>query len=114
MARHLSTKQLTSWFNGAATDPDHIEHLDNCTRCANKVEELHLTSIENNVEPISPEFKPALMAVLQPPEDLHERISIRIAERLQDRDDANLFGSLLGLPVDTTRLLTSRPKPNEN
>lgn len=110
MARHLSTKQLTSWLNGETDDADHIEHLDSCARCANKVEELNL----NNVEAISPEFKPALMAVLQPPADLHVRISARIAERLQDRDDASLFGSLIGLPVDTTKLLTSRPEPDEN
>ncbi len=110
MARHLSTKQLTSWLTGETNQPEHDEHLATCVRCADKIEQLNL----DNVTPISAEFKPALMAVLQPPEDLHARISVRIAERLQDRDDASLFGSLLGLPVDTTRLIASKPNPEED
>lgn len=109
MARHLSTNQLTSWLNGDTDQAKLDEHLNTCDQCADKIEQLNL----DNVEPISAEFKPALMAVLQPPADLHERISARIADRLQDRDDASLFGSLLGLPVQTTKLITA-PKPAED
>lgn len=102
MARHPSTKQLTSWLNGAVDHEEHDTHLDSCTKCASRIEELNV----NNVEAISAEFRPALLAVLQPPEDLHERITGRIATRLQEQSDSELFRSLIGVPVETMRVIT--------
>ncbi len=107
MARHLSTKQLTSWLNGAADHEQHTEHLDTCRRCTERVEQLTL----NNVEPLKEEFRPALMAVLEPPSDLHERISARIAERLQSQSDASLLGSMLATSVETVRVIV---EPNSD
>lgn len=105
MARHPNRKQLTSWLNGEVHHDEHDEHLDSCTKCASRIEELNVDNV-NNVEAISAEFRPALLAVLQPPEDLHERISNRIAERLQTQSDTRLFGSLLSVPVETARIVT--------
>ena len=105
MARHLSTKQLTSWLNGEIDHEEHDDHLDTCAKCAERIEEINLNNT-NNVEAISAEFAPALLKVLQPPEDLHERISGRIAVRLQAQSDTNLFGSLLGVPVETVKVVT--------
>ena len=104
MARHPNTQQLSSWLNGEAGEPGHHEHIDSCSRCARRIEELSAAD-QTKVEAISDEFRPALMAVLQPPEDLHERISARIADRLQDRSDATLLSSLLGIPVETTQIV---------
>ena len=103
MARHLSTKQLTSWLNGKPDHPEHDAHIDSCAKCAARVEQLD--SDMNNVRAISEEFRPALLAVLAPPENLHVRISERIAERLQSQSDVTLFGSLLGVPVETMKVV---------
>ena len=106
MARHPSTKQLTSWLNGETDHDEHAEHIDTCTRCASRLEELSATSDVSNVSPLTDEFRPALMAVLRPPSDLHERISIRIGERLQAQSDAGLVASMLTVPVETSLVVT--------
>ncbi len=106
MARHPNRQQLASWLNG---DHDHLdEHIDSCEKCASRLGELDTTLPTagnlDNVEAISAELRPALLTLLQPPEDLHERISERITKRLQDRSDADLFGSLLGVPLEAGRI----------
>lgn len=106
MARHPNRQQLASWLNG---EHEHLgEHIDTCAKCASRLDDLDSSlptaSATNNVYALTEELRPALLAVLQPPEDLHERIAARIAQRLQNRDDASLFGSLLGIPVETGRI----------
>ena len=46
----------------------------------------------------------ALLKLLRPPDDLHERMSARLAERLQRRADLDLLGSLLGVPKEAGEL----------
>jgi len=116
MARHPNRQQLASWLNG---EHEHLgEHIDDCERCAGRLGELddslppggHL----DNVEAISAELRPALLKLLQPPEDLHERISGRVTARLQDRSDVNLFGSLLGIPLEAGRVFLDRVEHDES
>lgn len=104
MARHPNQQQLSSWLNGEHTELD--EHIDSCLKCANSLDELDTTST-GNVSAISADLRPALLTLLQPPPDLHERISERIAIRLQDRSDADLFGSLLSIPIEAGRIFLS-------
>lgn len=112
MARHLSTKQLTSWLNGEIDHEEHDEHLSTCNKCAERIEEINRDTLESNVEAISAEIAPALLQILQPPADLHERVSERIAVRLQTQNDVNLFGSLLGVPVETAKIMSDDPLPS--
>lgn len=107
MAKHLSNKMLSAWLDGSIDlDHEHDEHLNSCTRCAGRLEKLERAFAD--VEPLKEQFRPALLEVLRPPEDLHERISARIAIRLQQRDDTALFGSMLGVPIETAQLLTQQ------
>lgn len=106
MARHLSTTQLASWLSGEVDHGEHEEHLDSCVQCAARLEEINDDVNVTNVQAISAEFRPALLAVLEPPADLHQRISGRIAARLQDQSDASLIGSMLGVSVETARIVT--------
>ncbi|MFT7474601.1 MAG: hypothetical protein ACI81L_001526 [Verrucomicrobiales bacterium] len=101
MARHPSQEQLASWLNGAHSHFD--AHIDSCARCAKSLDEIDI-SVGSNVEALTAELRPALLTLLQPPKDLHERISGRIAARLQDRNDADLMGSLLGVPIEMSRI----------
>ena len=105
MAQHPSNKLLSSWLDGDIDLEEHDEHINSCNRCAARLEKLTAQIPLDNVTPLSEQFRPALMAVLQPPEDLHERISARISERLQERDDMTLFGSMLSVPVETSRIV---------
>ena len=105
MAQHPSNKLLSSWLDGEIDLEDYDEHINSCNRCASRLDKLTARISLDNVTPLSEKFRPALMAVLQPPEDLHERISARIAKRLQERDDITLFGSMLSIPVETSRVV---------
>lgn len=96
MARHPNRQELTMWLDG---DSDELnDHIDTCAICASSLDEI------SEREPAAGELKPALLTLLRPPDDLHERVSARIAQRLQSRRDADLFGSLLGIPIETGRL----------
>jgi len=110
MSRHPNRQQLTSWLNGDNETLD--EHIDSCERCVGRLEKLD-SEILGNVEPITPDLRPALLELLQPPDDFHERISERITERLQDRSDADLFGTLLGIPIEASQIFLA-PKAPEN
>ena len=111
MSRHPTQQQLTSWLAGDRVEFD--EHIDGCEKCARRLDKLDSDNALGNVEPITADLRPALLELLRPPEDLHERISARITERLQDRSDANLFGSLLGIPLEAGRVFLE-PKDPDN
>ena len=95
MARHPNRQELSMWLDGAHSELD--EHLDACEICAASLDEIG--------EPDNADLKPALLTLLRPPEDLHERVSAQLELRLQDRRDADLFGSMLGIAVEAGRLL---------
>lgn len=94
MARHPNHQKLALWLDGEFSELD--EHIDSCEICASNLDQIDEVS--------SPDLKPALLTLLQPPDDLHERVSQRIAQRLQSRRDADLLGSLLGIPAEASRL----------
>ena len=94
MARHPNKRQLLQWLDGEADELD--EHVDTCERCARTLEGL---------ESAEADLKPALLSLLAPPDDLEQRINDRIAARVQDRRDMALFSSLLGVSVETGRVV---------
>lgn len=94
MARHPNREELVQWLDGHNSSLH--EHIDTCEVCASNLDEIS--------EPETVDLKPALLTLLKPPDDLHERVSARIARRLQDRRDADLFGALFGVPVEASRL----------
>lgn len=96
MARHPNRARLDAWLDGAEHDID--EHVENCEHC---VETLTSISAETTEPKNKSELKPALLQLLQPPDDLHERMSQRLAERLQRRQDLEVLGSMLGVPKET-------------
>ena len=113
MSRHPNRKQLQSWLDGNNQELD--EHIDKCLKCANTLDSIDPSTHADlgNVEPISEELRPALMALLQPPEDLHARIYDRVRERLQTGDDLDLFGSLLGIPFEMGGIILDQSGPTD-
>lgn len=105
MARHPKRQELTDWLDGHNGHLD--DHISTCSVCANELERITISSSNDDPEPS--DLGPALLELLQPPDDLHERLSARLAERLKRRDDFNLLSSLLGVPVETGGLVILRP-----
>ena len=105
MARHPKHDQLEEWLNGGHSDLD--EHLATCERCASTLDHISLTVSNDDPEPS--DIGPALLTLLEPPSDLHERISVRLAARLQRREDIELIGSMLGVPRETGELFMVAP-----
>jgi len=102
MARHPKRERLIAWFEGEI-DPEIDAHLSDCERCTSFLDELseHRTETPDNVAQIAPR----LLTLLHPPDDLHERMSARLAERIQRRADLGLLGSLLGVPLEAGEVL---------
>ncbi len=97
--RHPSRRTLREWLDtGGPASLD--EHIGTCLRCAGRVEDL--------AEP-SPAMGELLSQVLAPPVDLVPRLSDGINSKLRDRADLRLLGGMLGLPIETTRLIVREP-----
>ncbi len=95
IGRHPNRRQLARWLDGDATELD--EHIGSCAKCAETLDAL--------AEAETKDLRPALMSLLTPPTDLEERVSRRLAARLQSRADVELFGALLGIPIETGRVV---------
>lgn len=111
MARHPKADQLAQWLDGEVADPKIDEHLETCKVCASQLDVISLSVSNDNPEPS--DIGPALLTLLRPPDDLHERVSERLAERLQRREDMELLGSMLGLPREMSELFMAEGKPGE-
>ena len=94
MARHPKDARLLAWLEGDAPDLD--EHLEDCERCAEALDRLAAADTD---------LRPALLSLLTPPDDLAARMSDRLAARIQDRRDLEMFGSMLGIPVEAGRVV---------
>ncbi|NNC79023.1 MAG: hypothetical protein HKN94_02620 [Acidimicrobiales bacterium] len=94
MARHLSGSQLAMWLDGEA--PHFDDHVDQCEKCAARLSEVD--------EPQA-DLRPALLTLLKPPPDLESRVSARIAARLKAREEMALLGGLLGVSIETGRIM---------
>ncbi len=95
IGRHPNRRQLARWLDGDAPELD--DHIDGCEKCAQTLDALAAAE--------TTDLRPALLTLLAPPTDLEERVSRRLAARLQSRADAELFGALLGVPIETGRVV---------
>lgn len=95
LRRHPSTKTLHRWLDGGAGG-DVDEHVAECDRCATRLEEL--------AQPL-PALTDALSQSLQAPDDLIERLGVRMNTSIRNRDDLRLFFELMGVPFATVRSL---------
>lgn len=98
MAQHPTEHDLTAWLDGGSPGID--EHLAGCEVCAARLEET---------PPYDVELSAPLLVALSPAAGCGERVSARVAARLQNRRDAELALSMLGVPLETIRLVTDPP-----
>lgn len=104
LARHPNKRQLSLWLDGQA--PNYDSHVDECEQCSALLEDIVGIDLDNDDSKI----RPALLVLLEPPADLEDRVSRRIADRLQTTSDMELFSSLFGIPIDAARIFLEPPK----
>ena len=103
-ARHPNKRQLSLWLDGQA--PNYDSHVDDCEHCSALLEDIVGIDLDNDDSTIGP----ALLMLLESPSDLEDRVSRRIAERLQMTSDMELFSSMFGIPIDAARVFLEPPK----
>ncbi|GEM_PF-4675131 len=108
---HPSTRRLREWLEtppGAEPDAGVEEHVSHCERCADELEALDAMTAEEAVE--TSEVELALQEVLAPPTGLEQRIEDRIEAALLARRDFKLLAGLMGVSIETARLLVEPPE----
>ncbi len=104
MRRHPSADLLRRWLNtDEASDlPDVTAHVDDCERCAAKLEQLDSGSGDAFDHSA---IASALINLLAPPEGLSDRVEERVVNRLGSRQMAVVLADLFGAGFETSKLL---------
>lgn len=97
LGMHPGDKRLLHWLDaGDGHGADLDEHIATCERCATRLEEL--------AQPL-PALADALSRSLQAPDDLVQRLGVRMNTTIRSREDLRLFFELMGVPFATVRSL---------
>lgn len=96
--RHPTTRRLVRWLTEG--DPSLDAHLDQCERCAGRLERL-----SESTAPVAE----ALRETLTVPGDLADRIRSAVARRVEAQADFELLGELLTVPWETALVLADEP-----
>lgn len=97
--RHPSKRALREWLGADATaDADVDRHVSTCVRCSNDLEALASADTDSRL-------RDALLAVLDPPDDLVPRVEAGVVARLESRKMLGYLTDLFGAGWETTRLL---------
>jgi hypothetical protein len=92
---HPTKRTLSRWLDSDGTGPAD-DHISSCRRCANRLEDL--------AAPV-PALGDAITRTLSPPDDLVERLGVRMNDSMRNRDDLQIFLDLLGVPWRTVQNL---------
>lgn len=92
---HPTRRTLSRWLESDEVGPAD-DHISTCRRCANRLEDL--------AAPV-PALGDALTRTLSPPDDLVERLGVRMTDSMRSREDLQIFLDLLGVPWRTVQYL---------
>ena len=101
---HPSRQRLLAWLDATDESSGITEHVDQCERCAARIEELAEQPGLDDTQ-LTNSLGDALRVVYEPPEGINARVLEKIRQRqLADREMNVLFG-LFSIPKDTVELL---------
>ncbi len=102
--RHPSNDALRRWLqaDNESDLPEVTEHVDDCLRCATRLEEL---AAKSDAELDSSGIASALVNLLAPPEGLSDRVEDKVNDRLSSRQVVSVLGDLFGAGFETSKLL---------
>ncbi|NOX29704.1 MAG: hypothetical protein GXP35_06615 [Actinobacteria bacterium] len=95
--RHPSHKRLAGWLDTGDVDEGLETHVEQCTRCADELER-----IAGDDAP----FDSALSMVLEPTPGLEDRMAVRLAAAMRNRE---LLMSMFGSAAQTAKILFDPP-----
>lgn len=99
---HPSTNRLRVWLDTGA--PEGVgTHVEQCERCAAKLEDI-AESAATDLDEIG-SFQAALTALLEPPDDLSERVARGVVQRQHADRELSLLVGLFSIGVETTQLM---------
>ncbi len=103
---HPNRSQLLAWLDGVATDDSVITmHVDQCDKCAQRLNEL----ADGADEPVvDDELATAIRQAYEPPADLNSRVLKKIDERERADRELNLFLGLFAIGKDAAELMLPR------
>ncbi|MDH3704866.1 MAG: hypothetical protein OES57_02300 [Acidimicrobiia bacterium] len=92
---HPRDRKLREWLETG--EPNSVdEHVVTCSRCATRLEEM---------EAPGPELGEALQVSMRAPDDLVQRLGVRMTESMRNRQDLRMFLELMGISWPTVRSL---------
>lgn len=94
--QHIPKQRIKAWLDSGSVDTMLEAHLETCDVCANKAEKLADSGRD---------VGSALAALLEPSEDLADRMSARVKAAMNDRSDLELLISVLGSGKRTAQIL---------
>lgn len=101
--KHPNREQLLAWLNGVSADDSVITmHVDQCDRCAERLNELAELGDDSAVDD---ELATAIREVYEPPEDLNSRVLEKIDERERTDREVNLLLGLFAIGKDAADLM---------
>lgn len=105
--RHPNRKRLDAWLESGEVDEGLEQHIESCDRCADELEQLAV----GDVMATDAALDDALSALLEPPPGLEDRMRMRVASSLKNREDLALMMSVFSSGARTARLLIDPPEP---
>lgn len=99
---HPSRSKLASWIEGA--QPHLDAHVEECLRCASKIEEIDSGSESS--------LGLALAQILAPPRNLSTQLTSQIEHKIESRSDLGLLGEMLGVPYQTVKVVSQGSMEN--
>jgi len=108
---HPSRKRLLAWLEHVDDGDDAVgghetdaitQHVDDCERCAGKLEEL---AAELDGSPSEEPMGAALRSVYEPPPGINERVMKKIDERKRSDRELRLFLGIFAIPTDAADLM---------
>ncbi len=101
---HPSRQRLLAWLDAIDESSGITEHVDQCDRCASRIEEL-ADQPDPQGSATATSLGDALRAAYEPPEGINDRVMEKIRQRqLADREMNVLLG-LFAIPKDAVTLM---------
>ena len=101
--RSPTDQELREWLDGGGTaEMDAL--ITTSPQCAERLEKL-AADTHPSTEAESETVSQVLAKVLEPPEDLTDRLEQRVVARLNSRELLGVFADLFGAGLETSKLL---------
>lgn len=105
---HPSRPRLREWLDTGT--PEGVgEHVERCEACADRLEEIDRTDPALTDLAGSGPLREALAELIDPPDDLTDRVLIGLDGRRRAERELALFAGLFTIGIETAQLMLEQP-----